>query len=164
VPNVTSIYVDTMRQELEGWSGFNYQNWQTAAQFCADHTINLEEALVWADRAISEPFRNAAMGREDFSTLHTKADVLRALQRDGDADAVMARAIALPATSAFELYGYGSQLLAAGSRDQALDVFTRNLRQHPDEPYWTHLGLARVLWRRCQLRGAAVVPERWAAG
>ncbi len=121
---MTAIYVDTMRQELEGWPGFNYQNWQTAAQFCADHKINLEEALVWADRAISEPFRNAAMGREDFSTLHTKADVLRALQRDADADAVMARAIVLPATSAFELYGYGSQLLAAGSRDKALDVFT----------------------------------------
>jgi hypothetical protein len=144
VPNVAAIYVDTMRQELEGWPGFNYQNWQTAAQFCADHKINLDEALVWADRAISEPFRNAAMGREDFSTLHTKADVLRALQRDADADAVMARAIALPATSAFELYGYGSQLLAAGSRDKALDVFMRNLRQHPDEPYWTHLGLARA--------------------
>jgi tetratricopeptide (TPR) repeat protein len=144
VPNVTAIYVDTMRRELEGWPGFNYQNWQTAAQFCADNDVNLEEALVWADKAIREPFRNAAMGREDFSTLHTKADVLRALKRGAEADAVMARAIALPGTSAFELYGYGSQLLGAGSPDKALEVFTQSLRLHPDEPFWTHLGLARV--------------------
>ena len=33
--------------------------------------INLEEALVWAEKAINEPFRNAAQGRKDFYTLKT---------------------------------------------------------------------------------------------
>jgi hypothetical protein len=81
VPNSDELYVAQMRQELLGWPGFNYQNWQTAAQFCADHKINLEEALIWAGRAIDEPFRAAALGRVDFSTLQTKAAVLQALGR-----------------------------------------------------------------------------------
>src|SRR6185312_8127309 len=46
VPNVTQLYVDQIRKDLLSWPGFNHQNWQTAAQFCADNKINLEEALV----------------------------------------------------------------------------------------------------------------------
>ena len=61
-------------------------DWQNAAQFCADNKINLEEGLVWADRAIKEPLRGAALGREDFSTLQTKAAVLTAMGKDSEAD------------------------------------------------------------------------------
>jgi len=104
VPDVNELYVAQMRKELRGWPGLNYQNWQTAAQFCADHQINLEEALVWADRAIREPFRAAAMGVEDFSTLETKAAVLEALGRASEADTVMETALRFPATSAFQIY------------------------------------------------------------
>src|SRR4051794_30483670 len=96
VPNSLQVYVDQMRKDLLGWPGFNYQNWQNAAQFCADNKINLGEALVWADKAISEPFRNAAQGKKDFSTLRTKASVLRAMERGADADGVMDEAVAMP--------------------------------------------------------------------
>ena len=57
VPNVNDIYVAQIRKDLQSWPGFNYVNWQNAAQFCADNKVNLEEALVWADKAIKEPFR-----------------------------------------------------------------------------------------------------------
>src|SRR5206468_1403486 len=56
VPNINELYVEQIRKDLLSWPGFNYQNWQTAAQFCADNKINLEEGLVWADKAIKEPF------------------------------------------------------------------------------------------------------------
>ncbi|HET9793182.1 MAG TPA: DUF2911 domain-containing protein [Thermoanaerobaculia bacterium] len=144
VPNVYERYVDRMRRELEEWPGFNYQNWQTAAQFCADHKIDLDEALVWADRAIHEPFRGATVGREDFSTLETKASVLEAMGRSGEADALMEKALALPGTSAFEIYIYGSRRLAAGKNEAALEVFRLNQERHPDEKFWTVLGLARA--------------------
>jgi len=143
VPNVLGIYVDEMRRELEGWPGFNYQNWQTAAQFCAGNRINLEEALVWADKAIYEPFRGAVLGHEDFSTLNTKASVLEAMGRTAEADAIMARALTLPGTEPFLLYTYGMQLLRSRRNDAALAVFEQNAAQHPEEPYWTQLGLAR---------------------
>ena len=51
-------------------------------QFCADSKINLEEALLWADKAINGPFRGATVGHEDFSTLSTKAAVLEAMGRE----------------------------------------------------------------------------------
>ena len=85
-----------MGKDLRAWAGFNYQNWQAAAQFAAANKVDLAEALVWADKAISEPFRNAAQARADFSTLQTKAAVLTARGRDADADTVMDRAIQSP--------------------------------------------------------------------
>ncbi|MEP7340155.1 MAG: hypothetical protein ABI977_20650 [Acidobacteriota bacterium] len=96
--HINELYVAQMRMELQGWPGFNYQNWQTAAQFCADNKINLEEALIWADKAINEPFRGAAVGREDFSTLQTKAAVLKAMGRDAEAEVIMENALQLPGT------------------------------------------------------------------
>ena len=142
-PNVNELYVAQMRKELQSWPGFNYQNWQNAAQFCADNKINLEEALVWADKAISEPFRGAAMGREDFSTLQTTAAILRAMGREAEADAVGEKALRIPGTPAASIYVYGARLLAAGKKEKALEVFKFNQQQHPDEKYWTYLGLAR---------------------
>src|SRR5215470_7799322 len=65
VPNVNELYVAEMRKQLRAWPGFNYQNWQTAAQFCADNKVNLEEGLIWADKAINEPFRGAVPGHKD---------------------------------------------------------------------------------------------------
>ena len=144
VPNVYAIYVDRMRRELEEWPGFNYQNWQTAAQFCADHKVNLEEALVWADRAIREPFRGATFGVEDFTTLETKAAVLEAMGRDAEAEDVMKKAFDVPGTPVIPIYVYGVRRLAAGKNAEALEIFRLNQKRHPDEKYWTALGLARA--------------------
>jgi DUF2911 family protein len=108
VPNINQLYVDQMREDLLSWPGFNYQNWQTAAQFCADNKINLEEALVWAEKAILEPFRGATVGVEDFSTLSTKAAVLDAMGRTAESDAVMDNALALPDITMFTMHFYGA--------------------------------------------------------
>jgi len=144
VPNVNQVYVDQMREDLLNWPGFNYQNWQTAAQFCADHKINLEEALVWADKAIREPFRGATFGVEDFSTLSTKASVLDAMGRTGEADGVMDKALELPGTGMIYVHSYGVRLLRANRADRALKVFQRNRQRHPEEKFWTYYGLARA--------------------
>ena len=143
VPNVNELYVAEMRQQLLGWPGFNYENWQTAAQFCADNKINLEEALVWADKAIKEPFRGAVRGHRDFSTLRTKAAVLRAMQRDGEADALMDEALRLPGTDAIQVNSYGVSLLTAGRKEKAMEIFKYNQQQHPEEKFFTSMGFAR---------------------
>ena len=144
VPNVTQLYVDQMREDLLTWPGFNYQNWQNAAQFCADNKINLDEALVWADRAIHEPFRGATLGAENFSTLQTKASVLQAMGRESEADAVMDKAIDMPDAGLLLVHSYGMRLLRASRNDRALKVLTLNQQRHPDEKFWTFLGLARA--------------------
>ena len=143
VPNVNQLYVAKMRQELQSWPGFNYQDWQTAAQFCADNKINLEEALEWADKAINAPFRGATIGHEDFSTLSTKAAVLNAMGRESDADAVMQKALHLPGTDAYSVYAYGMGVLRKDDKAKAMKIFTLNQQQHPQDKFWTSLGLAR---------------------
>lgn len=143
VPNADELWVARMRRDLEGWAGFNYQNWQQAAQFCATRKVNLEEALVWAEKAITVPFRNAVTGQRDFSTLSTKAAVLTALGRTADADATMSEAIRLPGTGVVEVHQYGMRLLSGGRAEQAMDVFQLNRRQHPDDLFFTFVGLAR---------------------
>jgi hypothetical protein len=56
----------------------------------------------------------------------------------------MIKALGLPGTPALLIHVYASGLLADGQSQQALDVFELNRRRHPDEPFWTHLGLARA--------------------
>ncbi len=143
VANVNELYVARMRQELQSWAGFRNEDWQTAAQFCADNKINLEEALTWADKAINGPFRGATIGQENFTNLSTKAAVLDAMGREADADAVMQKALHLPGADAVSIYIYAMGLLRNGKNAKAIAVFTFNRQQHPEEKFWTYLGLAR---------------------
>src|SRR5215203_4472197 len=106
VPNVNEIYAAQLRKQLQGWPGFDYRSWHAAAQFCADNKVNLEEALVWAEKAIKEPFRGTGGGREDFSTLQTKAAVLSAMGRESEADAIMDKALHLPAPEVVAVHQY----------------------------------------------------------
>jgi len=142
VTDVNELYVAEMRNELKGWPGFKYQNWQIAAQFCASHKINLEEALIWADKAITEPFKGPSRGREDSSTLSTKAAVLQAMGRDAEADATIDRALRLPETDVVRMYLYAAGLLHISRNEKALAIFKSNFQRHPEEKFWTYLGLA----------------------
>lgn len=143
VPDVNGLYVAKMRQDLQSWAGFNYQDWQNAAQFCANNKINLEEALLWADKAINGPFRGATIAHEDFSTFSTKAAVLEAMGRESDADTLMERALHFPGTDSYSVYAYGMGLLRKDKKDRAMKIFTLNREQHPQDTFWTSLGLAR---------------------
>ncbi|HEX3321524.1 MAG TPA: DUF2911 domain-containing protein [Terriglobales bacterium] len=143
VHDVNGLYVAKMREQLQSWAGFQYQDWQNAAQFCADNKTNLEEALTWADKAISSPFRGATVGQRDFSTLMTKASVLEAMGRTPDADNVMDEAMRLPGTDSVQFYIYTMRLLRNGRKERALKVAAANKQQHPEEKYWPYLGLAR---------------------
>jgi tetratricopeptide (TPR) repeat protein len=63
--------------------------------------------------------------------------------RPADAGAVMEKAFALPGTRAIEIYVYGARRLAAGENEAAMRAFERNAKLHPEEKYWTAVGLAR---------------------
>jgi len=136
VPNVNELYLAQIRQDLESWPGFYYQSWQQAADFAVANHLALEEALVWANRAISEPFRNAALGRQDFSTFSTKARVLQALGRQAEADTIMDRAIHAEGATAPIVNQYASSLLAAGRKERAMIFFKFNRERHPDDRFW----------------------------
>jgi len=139
VPNVNDLYVSRMRNELRSFPGFDSRNYATAAAFCARNKINLEEALSWADQAM-----NAGLGgAEDMTTMSTKSDVLRAMGRDAEADALMDKAIKSPTATAMAIHQYARGLLAAGKKEKAMEIFLYNAKAHPEEKFTPNVGLAR---------------------
>ncbi|MBL7858727.1 MAG: DUF2911 domain-containing protein [Cyclobacteriaceae bacterium] len=139
VPNINDIYITNMRNELRNSVGFDYQNFMRAAQFCVANKVNLDEALTWAENAVSMPF----FGREEFNTLQTKASVLEALGRSSEAETVMSKAINHPTATIVDLHQYGRSLLAQGKNQKALEVFKLNRQRNPSDTFTTYVGLAR---------------------
>jgi predicted negative regulator of RcsB-dependent stress response len=139
VPNINSIYLTKMREELRSSPGFDYQNLMTAAQFCVQNKTNLEEALTWAEAAVSAPF----VGVENFNSLQTQASVLRALGRNDEAGAVMDKAIKHPTANVQSIHQYARSLVQAGQNEKALEVFKYNAKQHPEDKFTPNVGLAR---------------------
>lgn len=139
VPNINTLYISKMQDELRSAPGFDYQNWMTAAMFCVQNKINLEEALTWAETAVSAPF----VGQENFNSLQTKAAVLNALGRDAEANAIMDKAIKGSDATVQAIHQYGRSLLHAGKNDKALEVFKYNAQKHPEDKFTPNVGLAR---------------------
>ena len=138
LPGSKEIQVQSLRDELRGGNGFTWQAWQSAANYCARNDVNLEEALTWAENAVSLTFT----GQKNFSTLSTKALVLRKLGRDEEADKVMEEAIDLPSATSFQIHAYARQLIAAGKKKEAMEIFKMNYKRF--ESAWpTNVGMAR---------------------
>lgn len=139
VPDMATLYVDSLRNELRNAPGFTSQAWQTAAQYCVRANVNLDEALTWAENAISLP----GVGQPSFAAYTTKAQVLAKLSRPAEAAKVMDEAIALPNASPVEIHQYGRQLQIQGKTPDAAAVFRKNAARFGDA--WpTHVGLARA--------------------
>ena len=143
VPNVLDLYVQQLRKDLQSWPGFDTHNWQKAATFCANNRVNLDEALRWADLAITGPFRGAAVGEVSFGSYQVKAGVLHAMGRTAASDSVMTLAFDLPGADAISVYAHGARLLSLQRVDAAMRSFRANEVRHPDERFWVSLGYAQ---------------------
>jgi Flp pilus assembly protein TadD len=83
--------------------------------------VNVDEALGWADRSIAM--------QENFNNLRTKAGLLEA---KGDATATAAlRDKAMKIATEADINAYGYQLLGAGKTDEAIEMFRKNVKDHP---------------------------------
>lgn len=141
VPNVNELYVAAMADKMRGSTvGFTHEAYVTASQFCLQNNVSLEQGLQWADYAITDGF----VGREDFTSLSTKAQLLTALKRDAEAETLMSKAINHPTASIQAVHQYGRSLLAAGKTDKALEVFKLNAKNHPEDKFTVNVGLARA--------------------
>ncbi|HEY1872590.1 MAG TPA: DUF2911 domain-containing protein, partial [Chitinophagaceae bacterium] len=128
--------VASFRRELRTDKGFRWESWDQAAQWCADHNTNLNEALLWADSATSVIFG----GDRSFQSWSTKAQVLQKLGRNDEAAEVIKKA--LPFGNMGELHQYGRQLLQQKMNKEALDVFKMNYEKNPNQ-FTTLVGLTR---------------------
>lgn len=139
VEDPVGLYIGNLRNELRNAPGFDARNFDAAAQYCLQQNRNLDEALRWADAAVSLP----GIGQTTFTTLSTKAQILEKLSRGKEASETMAAALDLPGAQPIEIHQYGRQLLAQGRKSEALAVFQKNQKRFGDT--WpVHVGLARA--------------------
>jgi Protein of unknown function (DUF2911) len=147
VDDVNALWVDDMRRDLRGWAGFSWQNWQQAADFCAQNKVNLLEALTWAERAVSDPYSG---GDENFTTLATLSRLQAVNGREDEAAKTFQKAINHRTAGPIQIHLAARRLMADGKKEEALRVFQLNAKRYPNQ--WpVHVGL---------MRGYAAVGDR----
>src|SRR5213595_1366420 len=111
--------LQNIRAQMKGAGQFAWQAPDQAAQFCLTKKTNLDEALRWADLSIQN--------EERFENLSTKADILKALNRQDEAKTTWNKA--LEKAKAPDLYTYGRQLQNQKKGAEA----KRSLKRSPND-------------------------------
>ncbi len=122
-----------IRSQLRGRDKWKWASQNEAAQYCVTKKINLEEALTWADQSIQL--------EERFENLSTKAEILKAMNRNDDARAAWNRA--LEVSSALQLYTHARQLQAQQRDAEAMEIFQALVKRFPQSVFG-HLAQARI--------------------
>ncbi len=81
VPNIHEVYLEAMRADLRGQAGFTWSSYATAAGYCLQNQIHLEEAEGWLNAAITTPWLR---GR-NFTTLSLLVQVQQAQGKSDEA-------------------------------------------------------------------------------
>lgn len=133
-----NLQLESFRRELRSEKMFNpgWQSFNQAAFFCLQNNVNLEEGLDWANRSIGEFF----IGQKNFTTLMTKAELLKKLNRAGEAEPVTKEALSIATVQ--ELHAYARRLLQMKKSKEAFDVFKMNYDKNPNV-YTAQVGMAR---------------------
>src|SRR5499425_1102962 len=128
--------LQNIRAQMKGAGQFAWQAPDQAAQFCLTKKIDLDEALRWANLSIQN--------EERFENLSTKADILKALNKQDEAKTTWNKA--LEKAEAPQLYTYGRQLQnqkKAPEAAEALEIFKEVAKRFPTGVYG-YLGQARI--------------------
>ncbi len=140
VDDMNALYLATFEDELKGAAGFNHVNWVSASAFLTQNEYNMDKALEWAELAINAPF----FGTKNWTTLQNKAAVQMKMDDMADAQETMMEAVNHPSSTAFQIHGFGRQLIGLGMADKALEVFELNYEKY-DAAWPTNVGMARGL-------------------
>jgi len=119
---VDDIVMANATEELKSTTGFTWQGYASAANYAMANKVNQEKALGWIDQAIAQ--------NKNFSTLNTKAELLKQLGKTTEANKLTTDAIAI--ATEVELNQYGYQLLGEGKHDGAIKIFSLCTERHPE--------------------------------
>jgi len=136
--------LQNIRAQMKGAGQFAWQAPYQAAQFCLTKKTDLDEALRWADLSIQN--------EERFENLSTKADILKALNRQDEAKKIWDQA--LGKASAQQLYSYGRGLQSQKQGAEAMDIFKEVAKRFPQGVYG-YLAQARLKSAAGDFAGAA---------
>ncbi len=138
VDDVNARWVAKLKDELRGYTGFYWENWQRAADYCLRNKIALPEALDWAQRGAGPNFG----GENQIAAVATLARAQEANGKTAEAAKTWDKAINLPGATAVQIHQVGRSLLNEGKPQQALSIFQTNAKRFPDK--WpVHVGLMR---------------------
>lgn len=132
---VHDIVVQNAKDMLRGPTGFGFQGPLSAAQYCVNNNIYLDQALTWADQAVN--------GTKNANTLNVKGQVLFALERNEEAYAIMAEMVDHPTVQPNNVYAYGNRLITLEEDEKALEVFKKMYKKWDTNVFAQH-GLARA--------------------
>ena len=119
--DVARTVLDNYMAQLRGLPRFGWLGWNQAANWAAQNDIDLDNATAWVDRSIS-------MNR-NFTNLTTKS--LIASKKDNQVEAAKLRDEAFSIATEAELNSYGYQLMGQQKTDDALAIFEKNVKAHP---------------------------------
>ncbi|MBK9968963.1 MAG: hypothetical protein IPP07_30670 [Holophagales bacterium] len=147
---MNDLYLGQIRNQLRNATGFDWQSWEQAAQFCLGKKVNLPEALKWAEFAARSPFT----GQENFKTLSTLSQALAANGMADAAKATMQKALEHPTATVIDLHMYGRQLQAQ-KRPTRRSPSTSSTRSAIPDVWPVNVGLARGYRRPGEDEGSA---------
>ena len=114
--DVDSIVLARMRSEFTGVKSFISANKLQASQYCFDKGINMEEALTWAQSAVTgRPF-----GQSGFDAYTNLANGHEKLNHLSQADSVMNEGLSIANINQY--INYGRRLITKERNDRALEV------------------------------------------
>lgn len=114
--DVDNIVVARLREELTGAKGFLSANNLQASAYCFDKGINMEEALSWAQRAVTgRPFAQSG-----FDSYQNLAYGYAKLNRMSQADSVMDEGLSIANINQY--LGYNKALIAEKRSDRAIKI------------------------------------------
>ena len=116
-----NIIIARLREQVTGQKGFNQLNMVTAANYCLNKNINLEEALSWAQRAA---------GLKSYGTLNTLATAYTKNNKIPQADSAMNEALVFANPNQY--LGSGRAMITAKRLDRALEIFDANQKKNAD--------------------------------
>ena len=138
VDDINSLYISKIKENLTNVQGFGWRGWVEASKFLTQENTHLDQALEWAEIAVSKQF----IGEPNFTTLSNKAAVLSKMGRKAEAAKSMDLAVHHPTAGPLDLHQYGRRLLADKQPQEALAIFKLNAERNGDA--WpVHVGLAR---------------------
>jgi hypothetical protein len=123
--DVDNIILARLREQVTSQKGFNSTNMIQASSFCFNKNINLEEALGWAQRAVT-----GFQGQRSYVSLRNLATGYEKLNRLQQADSVMNDALAMSTVNQYT--AYGRALIAQKRTDKALEVLLANQKKNGD--------------------------------
>jgi predicted negative regulator of RcsB-dependent stress response len=128
---VDDIVMANAAEELKGTTGFSWQGYSSAANYALQNKTNIPTAKKWIDQAIAQ--------NKSYTTLNTKAGLLRLEGNTAEADKMQQEALRIATEP--ELNAYGYQLVNENNLEQALKIMHLVTERFPESANaWDSLG------------------------